>query len=140
MLGLEQKQVAAALGPDWNQKKISRIEGSARVPFGVRQKIAMCFEVDVPLIDEFNAAAGRLALMQIIRLRKLCQSVATPEDAEMLEDITALLEGAFSAIHRERQNMQLILRFLQQIRFNKENRPAAGEVRVPYVRLGKLAC
>jgi transcriptional regulator with XRE-family HTH domain len=145
LLGIPQKEVAAALGAGWTQKKVSRVESTPSVLLRVRQQLAQFYAVDMALFDTFDEAAGRMALMYIMKIKKQLASWHEGDDERLLEDITGLLEKASIAIDRERQNMQLLLRLLQQIKFKsaswrgKQPTQWPDEVKEPALRYGKVA-
>ncbi|UAY55578.1 helix-turn-helix domain-containing protein [Arachidicoccus terrestris] len=145
LLGIAQKEVAAALGAGWTQKKVSRVESTPNVLLRVRQQLAQFYAIDMALFDTFDEAAGRLALIYIMKIKKQLAFWHDDDDERMLEDITGLLEKASVAIDRERQNMQLLLRLLQQIKFKsaswREKPPSQWPdgVKEPALRYGKVA-
>lgn len=145
LLGIPQKEVAAALGAGWTQKKVSKVESTPSVLLQVRRQLAQFYAVDMVLFDTFDEAAGRMALIYIVRIKKQLASWHNDDDERLLEDITGLLDRASVAIDRESQNMQLLLRLLQQIKFKSASwigRPSTqwpDEVKEPAFRYGKVA-
>ena len=47
MLGIKQESLAAALGEDWNQKKISLLEAKDKIEAGILQDVAKALKVPV---------------------------------------------------------------------------------------------
>lgn len=131
LLDIQQKEQAAALGPGWTQKKVSRIESTRRVSLRYRQELARFYKVDIALFDTFDEAAGRMALMYIMKIKNQLASGVHDDDQSLLEDITDLLEKATVSIDRERQNMHLLLRLLQQIKFKSESWVKSAPVKQP---------
>ena len=116
LLGLSQNELATQLGGDWSAKRVSRLENSKNVQLRFRRQLANLFEVDLDLFDLFDEAASRMAFLHIMKISRHIKAVNPRDDQNLLEEINDLLDKAAVAIHRERQNMQLILRFLQLAR------------------------
>lgn len=54
MLGIKQEALAAALGDDWNQKKISLLEAKDTIEAGVLEDVAKALKVPVEAIQNFD--------------------------------------------------------------------------------------
>lgn len=54
MLGIKQEALAAALGDDWNQKKISLLEAKDKLEAGVLKDVAHALKVPVEAIQNFD--------------------------------------------------------------------------------------
>jgi transcriptional regulator with XRE-family HTH domain len=54
MLGIKQEALAAALGDDWNQKKISLLEAKDKLEAGVLEDVAKALKVPVEAIQNFD--------------------------------------------------------------------------------------
>jgi len=60
MLGIKQEALAAALGDDWNQKKISLLEAKDKIEAGVLEDVAKALKVPVEAIQNFDEEAALL--------------------------------------------------------------------------------
>lgn len=127
LFGLPQKSVVALLGEGWTQKKLSRIENSAKVSRAAREELAWFFEVDIDLFDHFDEAAGRIALGCVTKLRRQLRSMGTIEDRLIMEEIVELLDEASKDIDRQTKNMKRLLSLLEQTKRKLENWPEADE-------------
>jgi len=58
MLGIKQEALAAALGDDWNQKKISLLEAKDKLEAGVLEDVAKALKVPVDAIRNFDETAA----------------------------------------------------------------------------------
>jgi transcriptional regulator with XRE-family HTH domain len=58
MLGIKQEALAAALGDDWNQKKISLLEAKDKLEVGVLEDVAKALKVPVEAIQNFDEEAA----------------------------------------------------------------------------------
>lgn len=54
MLGIKQEALAAALGDDWNQKKISLLEAKDKLESGILDEVAKALKVPVEAIQNFD--------------------------------------------------------------------------------------
>ena len=54
MLGIKQEALAAALGDDWNQKKISLLEAKDKIEAGILDEVAKALKVPVEAIQNFD--------------------------------------------------------------------------------------
>lgn len=120
LFDLSQKELACQLGGTWTAKRVSRLECSEKVQLGCRRQLAKVFEVDIDLFNEFDQAAARMAIAHIMRTRKKMKQAGLMDEQILLEEINDLLDSAAFSIHRESQNMQLLLRLLQGARQKTE--------------------
>lgn len=120
LFGLSQKELACQLGGTWTAKRVSRLECSEKVQLWCRQQLAKVFEVDIDLFNEFDQATARMAITHIMRTRKKMKQAGLIDEQTLLQEINDLLDSAAFSIHRERQNMQLLLRLLQGARQKTE--------------------
>jgi len=58
MLGIKQEALAAALGDDWNQKKISLLEAKDKLEAGILADVAKALKVPVEAIQNFDEEAA----------------------------------------------------------------------------------
>lgn len=58
MFGLKQEALALSLGPDWSQKKVSRLEEHEQVADDVLQQVAAVLKVPVEAIKNFDEQAA----------------------------------------------------------------------------------
>ncbi|NCU03991.1 MAG: helix-turn-helix transcriptional regulator [Chitinophagaceae bacterium] len=58
MLGIKQEALAAALGDDWNQKKISLLEAKDKLEAGILKDVANALKVPVEAIQNFDEEAA----------------------------------------------------------------------------------
>lgn len=54
MFGLKQEALAIELGPDWSQKKVSRLEENETIDEDILQQVAKVFKVPVEAIKRFD--------------------------------------------------------------------------------------
>lgn len=54
MLGIKQEALAAALGDDWNQKKISLLEAKDKIETGILEDVAKALKVPIEAIQNFD--------------------------------------------------------------------------------------
>jgi transcriptional regulator with XRE-family HTH domain len=54
MLGIKQEALAAALGDEWNQKKISLLEAKDKLEAGILEDVAKALKVPVEAIQNFD--------------------------------------------------------------------------------------
>ncbi|HLP36576.1 helix-turn-helix transcriptional regulator [Lacibacter sp.] len=60
MLGIKQEALAAALGDEWNQKKISLLEAKDKLEAGILEDVAKALKVPVEAIKNFDEEAALL--------------------------------------------------------------------------------
>jgi transcriptional regulator with XRE-family HTH domain len=60
MLGIKQEALAAALGDEWNQKKISLLEAKDKIETGILEDVAKALKVPVEAIQNFDEEAALL--------------------------------------------------------------------------------
>ena len=58
MLGIKQEALAAALGDDWNQKKISLLEAKDKIETSILDEVAKVLKVPVEAIQNFDEEAA----------------------------------------------------------------------------------
>lgn len=58
MLGIKQEALAAALGDDWNQKKISLLEAKDKIEAGTLDEVAKALKVPVEAIKNLDEEAA----------------------------------------------------------------------------------
>jgi transcriptional regulator with XRE-family HTH domain len=58
MLGIKQEALASALGDDWNQKKISLLEGKENIEAAILGEVAKVLKVPVEAIQNFTEEAA----------------------------------------------------------------------------------
>lgn len=58
MLGIKQDALAIELGDDWNQKKISLLEGKETIEPQILDEVAKALKVPVEAIKNFSEDAG----------------------------------------------------------------------------------
>ncbi|RXK60326.1 XRE family transcriptional regulator [Lacibacter luteus] len=58
MLGIKQEALAAALGEDWNQKKISLLEAKDKLESNILAEVAKALKVPVEAIRNFDEEAA----------------------------------------------------------------------------------
>ncbi|HLP35533.1 helix-turn-helix transcriptional regulator [Lacibacter sp.] len=58
MLGIKQEALAAALGDDWNQKKISLLEAKDKIEAGVLEDVAKALKIPSDAIKNFTEEAA----------------------------------------------------------------------------------
>lgn len=54
MLGIKQEALAIALGDDWNQQKVSLLEGKGQIEAGILEDVAKALKVPVEAIQNFD--------------------------------------------------------------------------------------
>ncbi|GAB2813662.1 helix-turn-helix domain-containing protein [Ferruginibacter profundus] len=54
MLGIKQEYMAAKLGDDWNQKKISLLENKESIDAGILQQVAEVLKIPVEAFQNFD--------------------------------------------------------------------------------------
>jgi transcriptional regulator with XRE-family HTH domain len=58
MLGIKQEALADALGEDWNQKKVSLLEGKETIEPAILESVSKALKVPVEAIRNFDEAAA----------------------------------------------------------------------------------
>jgi len=58
MLGIKQEALAAALGDDWNQKKISLLEAKDKIEAGILDEVAKALRIPSDAIKNFTEEAA----------------------------------------------------------------------------------
>jgi transcriptional regulator with XRE-family HTH domain len=58
MLGIKQESLAATLGADWNQKKISLLEAKELIDAPLLEEVAAALKVPVEAIENFDEEAA----------------------------------------------------------------------------------
>lgn len=58
MLGIKQEALAAALGDEWNQKKVSLLEAKDKIETGILEDVAKALKVPVEAIQNFDEEAA----------------------------------------------------------------------------------
>jgi transcriptional regulator with XRE-family HTH domain len=58
MLGMKQEALAAELGEDWNQKKVSLLEQKEIIESGLLEQVAKVLKVPAKAIENFNEEAA----------------------------------------------------------------------------------
>jgi len=58
MLGIKQEALASALGDEWNQKKISLLEGKENIEPAILGEVAKVLKVPVEAIQNFDETAA----------------------------------------------------------------------------------
>lgn len=58
MLGIKQEALAADLGDDWNQKKISMLESKETVDFAILQQVSKALKIPVEAFQNFDEDAA----------------------------------------------------------------------------------
>jgi len=58
MLGMKQDLLASIMGDDWNQMKISRLEGKEEIEDGILDEVARALKIPVEAITNFDEEAA----------------------------------------------------------------------------------
>lgn len=58
MLGMKQDLLASIMGDDWNQMKISRLEGKEEIEDGILDEVARALKIPVEAIKNFDEEAA----------------------------------------------------------------------------------
>jgi len=115
LFGLTQQELALKMGANWNQKRISRMEGAAKVMLKNRLKVAQALDVNAILIQDFDQAAGQLVLSQVIQAQQRLQQEPV-DDPDLLEMIQQLLMEALHNLQKESQRLTQIAELLDKAR------------------------
>ena len=58
MLGMKQDLLASIMGDDWNQMKVSRLEGKEEIEDGILDEVARALKIPVEAIKNFDEEAA----------------------------------------------------------------------------------
>ncbi len=117
MLGIKQEALAAALGEDWNQKKISLLEAKDKIETSILDEVAKVLKVPVEAIQNFDEEQALNIISNTFHEAAFISSTGTfninPIDkwVEALEENKKLYERLLQA---EREKVALLEQLLRK--------------------------
>jgi transcriptional regulator with XRE-family HTH domain len=113
MLGIKQEALAAALGDDWNQKKISLLEAKEQIEPAILDEVAKALKVPVDSIKNFSEDAAINIISTTFNSHDQSTSVAYQSSLTFnpLEKMVELYEALLKS---EREKIALLEKMLSK--------------------------
>jgi hypothetical protein len=120
LLGLTQHELASVMGGTWSQKRVSQMERSATIMSKNKAQVAKALCIDVELIQDFDQATGRLALMQVLQAKDRIEKVDS-ELPGLLELIQQSLLETMDNLMQETRRIDQISKLVRKARAGRKS-------------------